>query len=667
MPPLPRSLASAKWLFYGLVAIYSLSLGVITVRARPTAPDWMTAAAAKPATLPYGHAHSALLLDEDVVDIGHDGTFTHHLRVVLRVLTADGRSAAKATLGYNADTHRIKSFHAWLLRPTGDVLEYGKKETIETAAYGTGYELYGKGFRRTISADDDAESGAVFAYEAIYEEHSTISQLEWFFSGDVPVEVSRLTLRLADGWTVQEHTFNHAPLVPVVVGKDFTWEMRSVAPTRQEPAAPEPAAVQSWLAVDLRPPSDAKSSCRLPLFSWSAISSYFTPKYDAAATADSDMTAKAGALTAGNSTLTAKIESLCSYVQKTNYVSVELNEAECGGMIPQPAPGVFRCNYGDCKDKATLLRALLRAEGIEAYPAILHAGSPLHVRAEWPSPFQFNHCILAIKVDQSVDGPALLVHPRLGRLMFFDPTNTNVPFGHLPKHDCGGLAIILATGEDELVPLPALAISRYDRTLRIAFRADGSVEGSLRQNYSGPAAEQKRFDYRGQTPSEFKKAMTHWLGRSMPSPEISQLEPSDDFTHATFALKIDFSAKAYGKPMRNTLLVFKPVLFPDAQNLVLKNSRRTLPIVVSPLELTESSQITLPAGYVIDELPPPVELQSRYGTYKATIRADRDNLVLVRSLQLLSATVPASDYETIRSFYEKITQTEQIPLVLRKN
>jgi hypothetical protein len=315
-----------------------------------------------------------------------------------------------------------------------------------------------------------------------------------------------------------------------------------------------------------------------------------------------------------------------------------------------------------------LLRALLRTQGIESFPVIIHAGSPLHVRPEWPSPGQFNHCILAIKVDENVNGPALLVHPKFGRLMIFDPTDPDVTFSYLPKHDCGGRGLILASSEGELISLPALPSSKYERTLTAEFHADGSVAGTIIQNCSGPAAGQKRYEFREQSLTEFKKSVVHWLGKSLPAPNASSIEPTDDFEHAAFALKIDFSANAYGKPLRDTLLIFKPVLFPGTQNLTLRKVKRTLPVVLDPFELSENSQIALPAGYAVDELPPPVELQSPYGTYKAAIRADGNKqLILVRSLQLLNATVPASDYETIRSFYEKITQAEQVPVVLRKN
>jgi transglutaminase-like putative cysteine protease len=42
--------------------------------------------------------------------------------------------------------------------------------------------------------------------------------------------------------------------------------------------------------------------------------------------------------------------------------------------------------YGDCKDKANLMRAMLRVLKIESYPIAIYSGDPTFVREEWASP-----------------------------------------------------------------------------------------------------------------------------------------------------------------------------------------------------------------------------------------------------------------------------------------
>jgi hypothetical protein len=63
-------------------------------------------------------------------------------------------------------------------------------------------------------------------------------------------------------------------------------------------------------------------------------------------------------------------------------------------------------DYGDCKDKANLMRALLKAAGVRAFLLTVYATDADDVQAEWPSPQQFNPCILAIQLADAGAGRA---------------------------------------------------------------------------------------------------------------------------------------------------------------------------------------------------------------------------------------------------------------------
>ncbi len=53
------------------------------------------------------------------------------------------------------------------------------------------------------------------------------------------------------------------------------------------------------------------------------------------------------------------------------YVGIYLGD---GGIVPNYADDTLRNRYGDCKDKSTLLVALLAAKGIEAESAMVNSG-----------------------------------------------------------------------------------------------------------------------------------------------------------------------------------------------------------------------------------------------------------------------------------------------------
>ncbi len=76
---------------------------------------------------------------------------------------------------------------------------------------------------------------------------------------------------------------------------------------------------------------------------------------------------------------------------------MQLNVTRGGGYTLHPAESTLAKNYGDCKDNSTLVRALLKAAGFDAYYTLIHWGDRSYVRPEWPSPSPFNHVIVAIR------------------------------------------------------------------------------------------------------------------------------------------------------------------------------------------------------------------------------------------------------------------------------
>src|SRR6185437_1907203 len=87
-----------------------------------------------------------------------------------------------------------------------------------------------------------------------------------------------------------------------------------------------------------------------------------------------------------------KIQDIYAFVStKFRYIGIGLG---IGRYQPHAAADVLSNDYGDCKDKHTLLAALLAAEGVKAYPAFIN--SQTKIDPDVPSPAQFDHVITAI-------------------------------------------------------------------------------------------------------------------------------------------------------------------------------------------------------------------------------------------------------------------------------
>ena len=652
-----------------LLAGLSLAVAATGI-ARETAPDWLRAAAAARAVAPIKEDTAAVvLLDEGVVKVGRDGAFATRLRFALRVVAGDGRKHALARVPYLLGASEVKSLKAWLINPSGEVVAYAKRHTTDAAIHTSALELYGEQRMKLISAQDDARPGAIFGFEAEVTEKTILTQRVWRFQARLPVERSSFSIQLPPGWKLEAHVFNHEPVAPVVQGDCQTWTLTGLAATTPEPMGPPPDALVPWLAVDLLPPAGvAGGDDRLTFKSWEAIAAYFSPRYDTAAQVDAGIKSRAATLVANAATPWDRIRALCRYAQQVNYISIQLDAANAGGMIPRPATRVLQCNYGDCKDKTTLLRALLASQGVTAWPLIVTAGGRKEIRENWPSPLQFNHCILAISVDQSVEVPATITHPVLGRLVIFDPTNEFTPAGLLADERLANRGLLLAGSHSALVTLPEMnpEDNRLDRRLTARLDALGNIAGTVHEEFFGQASAGARAERYRDGKADFQKRIERWLAATLPALRTTRVETGDTFAEAHFTHDADFAAFGYGKMMRDQLLVFKPVLVARRNSTPLRKGPRTQPVVLSSSRYTERAEIELPAGYALDENIAPVALEASFGRYTAQASLDGGRLVFERALDLRAAEIPAADYERVRAFFEKIIQSEQSPVVLRR-
>ena len=146
--------------------------------------------------------------------------------------------------------------------------------------------------------------------------------------------------------------------------------------------------------------------------SWQALATQYSKIVDSKAKPDSVQSIVDG-LTSGKSTQTEKVAAIVDYVdQEVRYTGIEFGEA---AIVPHSPAETLALKYGDCKDKATLLVAMLRAAGIPSYVALLNASSRLDVPAELPGMGLFDHAIVYVPGNPAV-------HPG-GAALWIDATD----------------------------------------------------------------------------------------------------------------------------------------------------------------------------------------------------------------------------------------------------
>jgi hypothetical protein len=634
-----------------------------SLAAGDDAPPWLRQAAAASAPAYDKEVPGVVLLAEQRVTVAEDGRVTTSTLRATRILTREGRGLAHAYKTYQTDTEKVREMRAWLVRPSGEVRKYGKDQTVELALDNDVYNEYRT---RSILARDDAEAGAVFGYETVSEDRSVFMQFEWQFQNRLPALVSRFTLALPPGWRAEGITFNRAKIEPSISGTTYTWELRDLPPIEPEPASPEVTNLAPRLAVSIFPPPGAKAGLGKSFESWTELSRWLSSLNDPQTELNDAIASKARELTATAKTEFEKIQAIGRYAQNVHYISIQTGIGRGGGYRPHSAIDVFTKSYGDCKDKANLMRTMLKALRIEAYPVAIYSGDPTYVREEWPSPQQFNHCIVAVKVGDETEAATIISHPNLGRLLIFDPTDEHTPVGDLPDHEQGSLALIVAGEHGALLRMPTVPpeANRLERETEVVLAPTGAITASIRERSTGQSAVNERRAFRALPRPEYVKLIESWITRGVTAAQVSKIEPADHSQEGRFALDVEFAAPGYGQVMQNRLLVFKPAVVSRRESVFLTETSRKHPVVLEAQAYRETVRVKLPAGFVVDETPDPVKLNTSFGTYTTSYEEKDGHLLFTRSLVLRAVTVPAEQYTQVRQFFGRIRAAEQAPVVL---
>ncbi len=629
-------------------------------------PAWLRQAASISVPTYDKEVSAVTLHDEARVTVDETGKVVTVTTHAVRILSRDGRGEAFARTIYNTDSEKVKEMRAWMLRPTGQVIKYGKDQTIDGVVNDN--DVYDEARRRMISGKDDAEPGAVFGYEIVVESKDIFAYFPWGFGDSHPVLSSNINVTVPTGWRAEGVFFNLPKIEPTVNGANYNWQARNLDGIKPESGSPTLANLVPRMVVRIFPPAGKSAGLLRTFETWTDVSLYMSEISDPQVQLDDALAGKARELTANAKTEFEKIQAIGRYAQSIKYVSIQIGAGRGGGYRPHSSLEVFKKSYGDCKDKANLMRAMLKALNITAYPVIIYSGDPTFVREEWPSPGQFNHCIIAVKVSDDTQAPTVITHPKLGRLLIFDATDEETPVGDLPDHEQGSFALVIAANDGLLMRMPITppAANKMMRQSEVTLTATGNINAKISERSVGQAAVNERRLFKALAKADYAKNIERWITRGITGANVSKVEPADNASEGKFALDVEFAAQDYAQSMRGKLLVFKPALVSHRFGIDFTEPKRKHPLVLESEAFSETVRVKLPEGFEVDEMPDAAKLEMPFGSYTATFEVKDGHLIFTRQFEVKSATIPAALYPIVRDFFGRMRGVEVSPVVLAK-
>ena len=370
--------------------------------------------------------------------------------------------------------------------------------------------------------------------------------------------------------------------------------------------------------------------------SWEEVGQWYANLQKDRIVPDDRIKVKAEEVTHGLQSDKDKVLALYEFVAKNfRYVSLSLGQ---GRYQPHPAADILVNQYGDCKDKHTLLAAMLAASGMRAYPVLMNSSRKLD--ADIPSPGQFDHVITAIPLGNET--------------LWADTTAEVAPAGLLspPLRNKKGLMIPTA-GPAHLETTPAAPPFLSSEQVSMEGIVDdlGKLTAHTHMVLRGDSEMYMRIMFR-RTPRSNWKSLGPMLGIAGGlRGDVSDIKTTDlEDLEKPFEIEFNVSRSDFLDWSTKKLKLELP--FPPLRmsTLLGRKASSTKPIELGPpIDISYRLKITLPSKYQA-RLPVPLKVTRDYGEYVADYKLDGQTLTGVRSLHLRQHELPAERLQDYRAF-----------------
>lgn len=641
--------------------LFLFALSFVSMFAHAAVPDWVRSAAQQPVKKYADDVNAVMLLDDQETTITESGDIVTHQRSVYRILRPEGRHYATQEVAFSSDI-KINYMRAWSITAKGEEYEAKNKDILERSL--STYEVFSDDKEKMLSVPG-ADVGTVVGFEYEQRQHPYIFQDHWFFQEVIPVEKSRYTLHLPPNWEYRASFINHSEIKPAESGGSYIWEASEVPRIEREYNEPPYRALAGHAVITFFSEKAHNNTFK----SWSDLAAWHARLIAGQFATSPAMQQKVQELAPSTLPLLARIKALAQFAQADiRYAAIEVG---IGGLRPHAAADVFAHRYGDCKDKATLLKTMLEQIGVKSFYMPIHDERGIFT-ATTPPNLGFDHVILAIQLPEGSFKsalPALYEDPKLGHLLIFDPTNDLVPFGQLPYYEQDSFALLVTDDGGQLIHLPVThpEMNKVYRSARMSLLPDGTLQGQIEERRTGYLAMNSRMYLRQAGESNRKKMIEHFLGSELANFQVDSfdVENAEDIDK-DLVFRYKFTASHYAKNAGTLLLVRPRVVGEMAGAYDSSKPRHYNYEFEAPFLRSDSVEITLPEGYKVDELPAPAHTVLSFAEYQSKAENSENVLKYSREYKVDTTSVPVDQVGQLRKIFSEINADERNMAVLKK-
>ena len=620
---------------YALQIVLLVCLLFALSAAQSAQPALSPSAAQSPAPHSDDASKEAIILEQNVTKVVYeaDGTGTRETAVVMRVQSQAGvQGLAVLSFPYTSYNDQVEVDYVRVRKPDGTV--------VATPDYNI-QDMPGDVTRRAPM------------YSDIHEKQITVKALG---VGDLLEYLVRYrTMKpQVPGHFWYEYTFTKGLIardeeLEVSVARDKYVKVSSpeLQPTVKEDGNRR---IYSWKTANLdlqarekllKKSVEQKPSVQITTFhSWEEVGSWYKELQKSQVAVTPQIQTKVAELTKGLRTDDEKLRALYGFVStQIHYVSLSFG---IGRYQPHMAEDVFENQYGDCKDKHTLLATMLQAAGFEAWPVLIHPTRKLD--PDMPSPGQFNHLISVV--------------PQGKTLLWLDTTPEVAPPGLLLGSLRDKQALVMpATGPAVLMTTPAQP--PYPSLQNVSTEGKLSSEGVLTMHFEettrGDAEVLYRLGFRNTPVAQWKDLGQRISNASGFGGDVSNVTASvPEEIDQPFRFAYDYTRKDFSDWSNHR--IGAPLPWFGIESAATEEEKPEEPVKLGALgDVFYQSKITLPAG-LAPKYSDQKDISEDFADYHATYEIDDGVMTVTRRLTIKKSEVPLASWETYKKFCKVLTE-----------
>jgi len=331
--------------------------------------------------------------------------------------------------------------------------------------------------------------------------------------------------------------------------------------------------------------------------------------------------------------------------------------------IPKKPSATISDQIGDCKDVASLMIAMLREVGIEAYYVLVRGGNFTN-EEPMASIAAFNHVIVGYVLEDGV-------------MRYLDMTTDYYPHYVLPQFDANSWALLVKEGEKHVFRLPDHGLdakqSRFDIKMKgkvnpnrsldmtVTYKGSGVLGGTLREQLNRVTTEVDR-----------KKYLKEYFGEGAFDHLILSDFSFENLDDITIPLKGSLTMKAFNhvEKVSDFYIIQIPIMKGITTRPALFAEERYNNLDLSYLfELTPAFQeidLEIPSDFQLMEMPKDIQLDNKYGTYDLKFERMDNGLRIKRNMVFKTSLVEYEEYDAFKTFYLEVLDYDRMKLAIRK-